>query len=339
MEETGREEALYRFPSPEEISKLPDEQKKKLAKELRALWKALNTHPRSDWHKLGFETILRIEMHPYGDTVQILTEQTLGEEPPRIDYIILVAKEARRMKKGIYRFFRRFNIIEYKNPHDALDERVIRIIIAYANFYIGTAAHKSDVPADEVTISIFRAVKNKELFERMMQAGELEATEEPGVYRVKKLTDLPFQIVITSELVGPEYAKYRVLVDGEHADTEDLKRVLEDGRTETDASMQNYYREFLNFVGQKNPQTFEEVIGVDKAMEDYLMHVLRKRIDQEKAHAVQIATQKNTMVNLYEYVQDGGMTVDFAAKKARQERSAFLANMRRAGFSVPEARV
>ena len=113
--------------------------------------------------------------------------------------------------------------------------------------------------------------------------------------------------MITSELVGPEYAKYRVLVDGEHADTEDLKQVLEDGRTETDASMQNYYREFLNFVGQKNPQTFEEVIGVDKAMEDYLMHVLRKRIDQEKAHAVQIATQKNTMVNLYEYVQDGDM--------------------------------
>ena len=186
-----------------------------------------------------------------------------------------------------------------------------------------------------MTISIFRAVKNKELFERMTQAGELEATEEPGVYRVKKLTDLPFQIVITSELVGPEYAKYRVLVDGEHADTEDLKRVLEDGRTETDASMQNYYREFLNFVGQKNPQTFEEVIGVDKAMEDYLMHVLRKRIDQEKAETV----QKTTMVNLYEYVQDGDMALDRAARRAGQEIPAFLANMKRAGFSAPEARV
>ncbi len=46
-----------------------------------------------------------------------------------------------------------------------------------------------------------------------MHNGTLLETDDSGVYHVVKPTDLPFQIVITSELKENEYAACRALSD------------------------------------------------------------------------------------------------------------------------------
>ena len=60
--------------------------------------------------------------------------------------------------------------------------------------------------SDRVTLSVFRAVKNPELFKAMEASGKLIKDKTPGIYHEEGITDLPFQIVITSELEGDEYA-------------------------------------------------------------------------------------------------------------------------------------
>ena len=145
-------------------------------------------------------------MHRYGQRVKIEREHLLGEAPPRADYLILKEEDGLRMDKEIYRIFRRHNIIEYKNPHDSLNERVLRKICGYANFYIGTAGHEGEIPADSVTVSVFRAVKNAALFAGMQACGMLETDRTAGIYHVKGLTDLPFQIVITGEQTAVDAA-------------------------------------------------------------------------------------------------------------------------------------
>ena len=133
------------------------ERKARIA-ELLAELRELQATPRSDWHA-GFEALLRMEAHPYGDRVQIKTEHLLGEEPPRADFVVLIDEEGLLAGKSIFRIFRKHNVCEYKNPHDALNERVLRKGCGYVNFYIGTAEHEGDVLPDEVTLSIFRAAK------------------------------------------------------------------------------------------------------------------------------------------------------------------------------------
>ena len=97
-------------------------------------------------------------------------------------------------------------LLESVNPHNALNRRVIRKVCGYANFYIGVAEHEGNRPEDQVTISIFRAVKNPQLFEEMEKDGTLVRDEIPGIYHVKGYTNLPFQIIITGELEGEGYA-------------------------------------------------------------------------------------------------------------------------------------
>ncbi|MBQ9306709.1 MAG: hypothetical protein IJ229_02190 [Clostridia bacterium] len=77
-----------------------------------------------------------------------------------------------------------------------------------------------------MTISIFRAVKNPELFKELEDKGYLVPDEEKGIYHVKGITEFPFQIVIMTELEGDEYAAARAMIDGDRASVEDIQRWL-----------------------------------------------------------------------------------------------------------------
>ena len=67
--------------------------------------------------------------------------------------------------------------------------------------------------------------------------------------------DLPFQIVITSELRGEEYAAYRALTD--RADTLDVERIIEESGQETDDTLKEHYRVLIRLVIEKNPKLTE----------------------------------------------------------------------------------
>ena len=267
--------------------------------------KKLRAAPRSDWHA-GFEALLRIETHKYADVVHIRTEEEIGEMPPRTDFVILVEDERVEWEKAIFRIFRRINILEYKNPHDALNRRVIRKVCGYANLYIGVAEHEGERPEDQVTISIFRAVKNPELFEAMEQDGTLVRDRIPGIYHVKGYTNLPFQIIITGELEGEGYAAYRALTD--RAEEADVERIIEGVEQEKDEAVREHYSVLLRLVIEKNPRFFE-MIRRDSAMEDVLMEIVKDRVDERvKARERQITvTYINDIMAKLKYTAEQAM--------------------------------
>ena len=120
----------------EAVNNLTAAQKAGLIAYHRGQLKLLHSVPRSDWHR-EFERIFRSDARIYGDDVVIRAEEELGIDPPRVDYLVL--DDMKRLMSGgksIFRIFRQHNIIEYKNPDDALNERVISKAIGYANLYI-----------------------------------------------------------------------------------------------------------------------------------------------------------------------------------------------------------
>ena len=246
---------------------MTEQEKKNRIAELRAELKELQAVPRSDWHT-AFEAFLRFKTHKYKG-VTIRTEVEIGADAPRTDYLILTEDEKQEFEESIFRIFRKINIIEYKNPHDSLNERVIYKIIGYAYLMIGTAEHEGDVPPDEVTVSIFRAVKNPELFRSMQKSGNLIQTDTPGIYCVVGLTPIPFQIVITSELEGDANAAARALTD--KAKELDIERVLDEFQEEKDNGILEYYRMFLSLLAEKNPNVFEEIRRVNTMNPDSMI--------------------------------------------------------------------
>ena len=282
-----------------ETKELTEQERKAQIEYHLAELKKLRATPRSDWHA-GFEALLRIETHKYADLVHISTEEEIGEVSPRTDFVILVEDEQVEWEKAIFRIFRKINILEYKNPHDALNRRVIRKICGYANLYIGVAEHEEERPEDQVTLSIFRAVKNPELFEEMEKDGTLVRDEIPGIYHVKGYTNLPFQIIITGELEGADYAAYRALTD--KADAADVERIIESVGQEKNDAVREHYRVLLRLVMAKNPQFVEAIRRGDimsyEALDDALMEIVKDRVDARVSTAEAAKEQQTTVTHI-----------------------------------------
>ena len=303
---------------------MTDAERKARIAELLAELKDLLATPRSDWHA-GFEALLHIEAHKYGERVQIKTEHLLGEEPPRADFVVLIDEEGLLADKSIFRIFLKHNICEYKNPHDALNERVIRKGCGYVNLYIGTSEHEGDVPSDQVTLSIFRATKPEKLFREMAEKGQLTVDATKGIYHVEGIIDLPFQIVITSELEGPEYAAYRALTD--HASEVDVEQVIRDGSRETDSAMQDHYRVFLDLVARKNPDVIEG-IRRDKAMAAVWMDIFKDEIE-ERVNAREQDTTVEHIRNLMQNTQWPAERAMDALNIPQNQRSTYAGLVKR----------
>ena len=274
--------------------------------------KKLRATPRSDWHA-GFEALLRIEAHKYAGLVHISTEEEIGEVPPRTDFVILAEDEEVKWEKAIFRIFRKINILEYKNPHDALNRRVIRKVCGYANLYIGVAEHEGDRPEGQVTISIFRAAKNPQLFGEMEREGTLVRDAIPGIYHVKGYTNLPFQIIITGELEGDGYAAYRALTD--KAEEADVERIIEGVGREKDGAVREHYRVLLRLVMEKNPQ-FIEMVRRDDAMEDILMEIVKDRVNERVKQAVNTAIAANEQQTTVTHLNDIMTKLKYTAEQA-----------------------
>lgn len=284
------------------------ERKKRIDYHLAELRK-LRATPRSDWHA-GFEALLRIEAHKYAGLVHVSTEEEIGEAPPRMDFVILVEDERVEWDKAVFGIFRRINILEYKSPHDSLNERALRKACGYANLYIGMAEHEGDRHADQVTVSVFRAVRSPGLFEEMEKAGTLARDEVPGIYHVSGLTDLPFQVIITGELEGEGYAAYRALTD--RADAADVARVIEGAGREADDAVRGHYRVLLRLVMDKNPQ-FIDAMRRDDAMtydemDEMFMEIVKDKVDAK----VDAKERETTVAHIADIMKNLKLTIEQA---------------------------
>ena len=156
-------------------------------------------------------------------------------------------------------------------------------------------------------------MKTPELFREMEKKGQLIPTATKGIYHVEGIIDLPFQIVITSELEGAEYAAYRALTD--HASGADVEQIIRDGSRETDSAMQDHYRVFLDLVARKNPDVIEE-IRRDSTMEITWMDIFKDAIDERVNVREQEARQEERQDTMASAIRNLMKNTQWSAEKA-----------------------
>ena len=161
------------------------------------------------------------------------------------------------------------------------------------------------------------------MFEKMEKEGTLVRDGTPGIYHVKGYTDLPFQIIITGELKGDEYAAYRALTD--KADEADVERIIEGVGQEKDDAVREHYRVLLRLVIEKNPR-FIEAIRRDQTMEDVLMEIVKDRVDEKVNTAVNAKERQTTVIHIRDIMESFGVTIEKAIdslKIPQSQRSTY----------------
>lgn len=77
-----------------------------------------------DWHS-GFAGGLGLCFRKYREHITIEREHLLSKQPMRIDFLVVKKQPDIVIDNAIGRNFRTHNIIEYKNPYDAINIDVI----------------------------------------------------------------------------------------------------------------------------------------------------------------------------------------------------------------------
>lgn len=88
-----------------------------------------------------------------------------------MDLLIIEKRKNVQIQNEIGRIFRRHNVIEYKSPDDGMTIDDFFKTLGYAYLYKGLGEKVDQIPLEELTISLFRAIVPKQLFNKLAGYG------------------------------------------------------------------------------------------------------------------------------------------------------------------------
>ena len=113
-----------------------------------------------------------------------------------MDLLIIKKDAAAHITNEIGRFFRGYNMIEYKSPKDHLDIDTFYKSIAYASLYKSYGETVDERKANDITVSIIREAYPRELFKYFREHGYAITNPSKGIYYIKgnTLYNVPYKV-------------------------------------------------------------------------------------------------------------------------------------------------
>ena len=256
----------------------------------------------------GFYGAVHAEYEPALVKMEYIQEYELGDEPVRMDMLILKRDET-PLTDPIGSFFRIHNVLEYKSPEDHLSINDFYKTQGYALIYKGLGKTADAVPAEELTVSIFRHAYPREMFRRLKETGFGIREAYPGIYYVFGAISVPVQIVITSRLEKGRYETFKALA--KNAAREDIVRLLKLTEDYPDPKMIEYVRAVMNVSIILNESVIEEIKEAG-LMKKAVERIFKEEMEEKK----QEGRQEGFLEALSDLVKDGILSLTDAAKRA-----------------------
>ncbi|MDR3122710.1 MAG: hypothetical protein LBU16_02900 [Treponema sp.] len=131
------------------------------------------------WHP-AFVQAIKLELEPYGDALEFITEYRLTSEPLEIDLVIVKKAPGLVIEKNIARIFKQVNLLEYKSPDDYFSLYDFYKALSYVFLY--AALNKTSL--EDLTLSVIETRHPRELFKYMEEKAAGISETAPGIYRI-----------------------------------------------------------------------------------------------------------------------------------------------------------
>ena len=228
------------------------------------------------WHP-GFYGAAELEFISDKKSLEFQREYTLSKEPLRIDLMIIKKLTDTCIENEIGRIFRKYNIIEYKSPEDGLTIDDYYKTLGYACLYKGLGESVGQIPANELTISLFRESYPRELFVKLKQEGYLVENKFPGIFYIKRRLPFDAQVVVTSRLEPGKHLGLKML--SQHVSEADARAFMEKAKLFTDPGDRNNAEAVLQVSVPANRKIYDSIRRVWN-MNDVLRDWLKEDIDR-----------------------------------------------------------
>ncbi|MEH2945231.1 hypothetical protein [Sporofaciens sp. JLR.KK001] len=238
------------------------------------------------WHP-GFYGAAELEFISNKGDLEFQREFNLSKEPIRMDLLIIKKLSNVRTENEIGHIFRKFNVVEYKSNDDALSIDDYYKTVGYACLYKGLGETVDQIPANELTISIFRESYPREMFEAMKNLG-LEIKERyPGIYYISgKQALFDTQVVVTKQLNRETHRTLRVL--SKHVKEEDVRAFVEEAALISEPGDRNNVDAVLQVSVSANKEIYEAIRRCDKVMCEALRELMKEDFEKQERETRQV---------------------------------------------------
>ena len=242
---------------------------------------------RTQYHH-GFYAAMKVEYALRNAPVSYDQEKELGEKPIRLDFLIIKTEKDAVLTDPIGKFFRPYNLFEYKSPKDSLSIDDFYKAQGYGLVYKSFDRKINELPIGDMTMTLVRHSYPRELFKELEHEGFTAQESHPGIFKITGNISLATQIVVTSRLPKNEYAGLKLLADGctKEALIEYAEQAIASDNEIVTANAEAVIRVCL----QAN-ETLGKTLEGDRDMEDIFSKFVRKKID-----ATRTETQEKTLV-------------------------------------------
>ena len=239
---------------------------------------------RTRYH-YGFYSAMKVEYDLVQARVKYEQEIQLGEDPVRLDFLII--KTEGKLEDPIGEYFRRVNLFEYKSPEDGLSIDDFCKAQGYALMYKGYGRKVNELPLTEITLTIVRHAYPRELIKALKESGYEIHEAHRGIYRVEGKMMIPVQIVVSSRLEGYEGLKLLAKGSTKEAVVEYAKRAIASGDENIKTNAGTVIEICLNINKELDRQIKE-----DEAMHKTIREIFKEDFDDAEKKGIQNANER-----------------------------------------------
>ena len=280
------------------------------------------------WHP-GFYGAAELEFLSNKGDLEFQREYNLSKEPIRMDMLIIKKLADVRIKNELGHIFKKYNVVEYKSPDDALSIDDYYKTVGYACLYKGLGETVDQIPANELTISIFRESYPREMFEAMKNLGMEIKEQYPGIYYISgKQILFDTQIVVTKQLDKETHRTLRVL--SKHVREEDVRAFVKRAAKISEPGDRNNVDAVLQVSVSANKELYEAIRRCDKVMCEALRELMKEDFEKQERETRQETKQETLLEairNLMETMKCSADQAMAALKIPEADKRKYIAKL------------
>ena len=235
------------------------------------------------WHP-GFYAGIELELRAYH--LDFDQEHQVTRGPLSIDLLIIRKQTDENIDHEIGEFFRKHNVVEYKSPDDELSIDVYYKAQAYAGLYKASGERVNEIPAEEVTVSLFREGYPREMAEQLKGLGAEIEKRHDGIYEIRRAGLFPTQLIVTGELKAERHSTLRVLSNrASRADVEAFLRATKGLRSAGDIAKLDA---ILQVSATANRAIYEGIYREETEMCQALRDIMREDFARAEKRGISI---------------------------------------------------
>lgn len=213
------------------------------------------------WHP-GFVAAMDMEFKEDREKLELESEHNLNKKPLEIDLLVIKKEKDSEIHNEIGRIFRGHNIMEYKSPKDQMDIDTFYKVSGYASLYKSYGKTVDGIKAEDVTISLLREAKPRELFNYFKTNNVKVEMPYKGIYYIQGISPFPAQVIVIKELGQEEHMWIKALTD--KMKKTDLENLIEKSGELCDEYDRKLVESILEVTLNANIGLIEELRGDTK---------------------------------------------------------------------------